>query len=102
MKVIADLCVIPLGVSGSLAPYVAACERVLRAAGLEEVALHANGTSVVGEWKLVAEAIEACHGAVHAMGCARIHSVVTINSRSDRQQSLADKVQAVERLLAED
>lgn len=101
MKVIAELCVIPLGVSTSLAPYVAACERVLRAAGLDEVELHANGTSVVGEWKAVAEAIEACHQAVHALGCGRIHSVVTINSRTDRQQSLAEKVQAVERLLAE-
>lgn len=100
MKVIAELCVIPLGVGPSLAPYVAACERVLRQAGLEEVQLHANGTAIVGEWSAVAAAIEACHEAVHAMGCGRIHTVVTIGSRTDRDQSLSDKVQAVEALLA--
>lgn len=99
MKVIADLCVIPLGVGPSLAPYVAACERVLREAGLDEVELHANGTSVVGEWRAVSEAIEACHAAIHAMGCARIHTVLKINSRTDRDQTLAEKVQAVEVLL---
>ncbi|MEB3183650.1 MAG: MTH1187 family thiamine-binding protein [Cyanobacteriota bacterium] len=99
MKVIADLCVIPLGVAPSLAPYVAACERVLREAGLEEVQLHANGTSVVGDWAVVAAAIEACHGAVHAMGCSRIHTLVKINSRTDRDQTLAEKVEAVESLL---
>ena len=98
MKVIVDLCVLPLGVSGSLAPYVAACEKVLLQAGLE-VQLHANGTAVVGEWEPVFEAIEACHATVHAMGCARIHTVVTINSRTDRDQTLQQKVASVEKLL---
>jgi uncharacterized protein (TIGR00106 family) len=102
MKVIADLCLIPLGVGPSLAPYIAACERVLRQAGLEEVELQANGTSVVGEWGQVAAAIEACHQAVHAMGCDRIHTVVKINSRTDRDQSLQQKVAAVEALLERD
>jgi uncharacterized protein (TIGR00106 family) len=63
------------------------------------VELHANGTSVVGEWRQVAEAIEACHQAVHGMGCDRIHTLVTISSRTDRDQSLAEKVAAVEALL---
>ena len=101
MKVIVDLCVIPLGVGPSLAPYVAACERVLRDAGLEEIQLHANGTSVVGEWGPVFAAIEACHAAVHAMGCARVHTVVKINTRTDRDQTLQQKVAAVEALLAD-
>ena len=99
MKVIADLCVIPLGVTTSLAPYVAACERILRNAGLDEVQLHANGTSLAGDWSSVAAAIEACHAAVHAMGCSRIHTVVTIQSRTDRAQTLGQKVEAVEALL---
>lgn len=101
MKVIVDLCVIPLGVGPSPAPYVAACERVLRGAGLEEIQLHANGTSVVGEWGPVFAAIEACHAAVHAMGCARVHTVVKINTRTDRDQTLQEKVAAVEALLAD-
>ena len=34
MKVIVDLCVVPLVVGISLSPYVAACEKVLAEAGL--------------------------------------------------------------------
>jgi uncharacterized protein YqgV (UPF0045/DUF77 family) len=33
-------------------------------------------------------AIEACHQAVHAMGCPRIYTTVKINSRTDKDQSL--------------
>ena len=98
MKVIVDLCVLPLGVAGSLAPYVAACERVLLEAGLE-VQLHPNGTAIAGEWGPVFAAIEACHEVVHAMGCGRIHTVVKINSRTDRDQTLQEKVASVEALL---
>ncbi len=35
MKVIADLCVVPLGVGVSVSKYVVACEEILEAAGLE-------------------------------------------------------------------
>ena len=42
MKVIADLCVVPLGVGVSVSREVAACERVLAEAGLK-TKLHAYG-----------------------------------------------------------
>ena len=48
MNVILDLCIVPIGVGVSLSPYVAACEKVLTAAGLKTV-LHANGTNIEGE-----------------------------------------------------
>ncbi len=35
MKVILDLCIVPIGVGVSLSPYAAACEKVLQEAGLE-------------------------------------------------------------------
>jgi uncharacterized protein (TIGR00106 family) len=99
MKVIVELCLVPVGVGVSLSPYVAACERVLRQAGLE-VQLNPNGTTVCGEWRAVFEAIETCHAEVHSMGCPRIHTVLTINSRTDRDQSPAEKVASVKALLA--
>ena len=64
MKVIADLCVVPLGVGVSISAYVAACEKVLREAGLD-VQLHANGTNIEGEWDDVFAAIKKCHEIVH-------------------------------------
>jgi uncharacterized protein (TIGR00106 family) len=72
MKVIVDLCVVPIGVGVHLAPY-AACEKVLTEAGLK-IQLHPNGTAIAGEWQPVFQAIEACHQAVHAIGCTpRLH-----------------------------
>ena len=39
MKVIVDLCVVPLGVGVSVSRYVAACERILAEAGLSFLGL---------------------------------------------------------------
>ncbi len=52
MKVIVDLCVVPIGVGVHLAPYIAACEKVLSEAGLK-IQLHPNGTAIEGEWEPV-------------------------------------------------
>jgi uncharacterized protein (TIGR00106 family) len=98
MKVIVDLCLVPIGVGVHLAPYVATCERVLAEAGLK-IQLHPNGTAIEGEWGPVFAAIEACHQAVHAMGCPRVYTSVSINTRTDRDQTLEDKVASVHALL---
>ncbi|MDF3129771.1 MTH1187 family thiamine-binding protein [Kiritimatiellaeota bacterium B1221] len=98
MKVIVDLTIVPIGVGVSLSPYVAACEKVLNRPGLTTV-LHANGTNIEGEWDLVMDAVKACHETVHAMGAPRIHSEIKLGTRTDRQQSLQDKVDSVQGLL---
>ncbi len=67
-------------------------------AGLK-IQLHPNGTAIEGEWGPVFAAIEACHQAVHAMGCPRVFTTVTVNTRTDRDQTLEDKVASVEVLL---
>jgi uncharacterized protein (TIGR00106 family) len=98
MKVIVDLCIVPLGVGVSLSTYVAACERVLEAAGLE-IRLHANGTNIEGEWDEVFAAIKRCHEAVHEMGAPRITATIKLGTRTDRSQSMDDKVRSVEEKL---
>jgi uncharacterized protein (TIGR00106 family) len=98
VKVIVDLCVVPIGVGVNLAPYIAACEKVLIEAGLK-IQLHPNGTAIEGEWGPVFAAIEACHQAVHAMGCPRVYTTVKINTRTDKDQTLEDKVASVQALL---
>ena len=67
MRVIADLCVTPIGVGTSVSEYVAACQRVLRDAGLEPL-MHAYGSNVEGEWETVFGALQRCHEVVHEMG----------------------------------
>ncbi len=98
MKVIADVCVVPLGVGVSLSKYVAACERVFKEAGLE-VRLHAYGTNVEGEWDRVFAAVRRCHEVVHEMGVPRISTTIKVGTRTDRAQSMDEKVRSVERHL---
>jgi len=98
MKVIADLCLVPLGVGVSLSPYIAACERVLKEAGLE-TRLHAYGTNIEGEWNAVFAAIRRCHDVVHEMGAPRISTTLKIGTRTDRVQSMDAKVRSVQEKL---
>ena len=98
MKVILDLCVVPLGVGLSVSSYVAACERVLKEAGLT-TRLHAYGTNVEGEWDEVLGAVKRCHEAVHALGAPRISTSIRLGTRSDRGQTMNDKVESVRRKL---
>jgi uncharacterized protein (TIGR00106 family) len=99
MKVIVDLCIVPLGVGVPLSKYVASCERVLTEAGLE-TRLHANGTNIEGDWDEVFAAIKRCHEAVHEMGAPRISTTIKLGTRTDRVQSMDDKVRSVEEKLS--
>jgi uncharacterized protein (TIGR00106 family) len=98
VKVIADISVVPIGVGVSLSRYVAACERVLTEAGLK-TNLHAYGTNIEGEWDAVFAAIKRCHEAVHEMGAPRVSSVIKVGTRTDRPQTMGDKVQSVKSKL---
>ena len=98
MKVHADISIIPIGVGVSLSKYVAACERVFREAGLD-ARLHAFGTEVEGDWDVVMSSVRRCHDVVHEMGAPRISSTVKLSTRTDREQSLHDKITSVERQL---
>lgn len=98
MKVIVDLCVVPLGVGVSVSEYVVACERILKEAGLE-TQLHAYGTNVEGEWDAVFAAIKCCHETVHAMGAPRISTIIKLGTRTDRNQTMDDKIKSVQEKL---
>lgn len=95
MKVIADICVTPLGVGVSMSQYVAACVKILRDAKLNP-RLHAYGTNVEGEWARVFAALRECHRIVHRMGAPRISTTIRLGTRIDREQTIEDKVRSVE------
>jgi uncharacterized protein (TIGR00106 family) len=99
MKVILDLCVIPMGVGVSVSRYIAACEKVLQEAGLK-TALHAYGTNIEGEWDDVMAAVKRCHEIIHQMGVPRISTTIRLGTRTDRDQSMNDKIRSVEEKLA--
>ncbi len=98
MNVIADIAIVPIGVGVSLSKYVAVCERVLTEAGLKPQ-LHANGTNVEGDWETIFNALKQCHETVHAMEAPRISTTIRLGTRTDKVQTLSDKIDSVEEKL---
>ena len=94
MNVMIDLCVVPIGVGISVSPYVAACQRVLIESGLEHQ-MHSYGTNVQGDWDEVFAAVKRCHEVVHEMGAPRISTTVKVGTRTDRSQTMQDKIDSV-------
>ena len=98
MKVIVDFCLVPIGVGVSVSSYIVECEKILTAAGLK-TNLHAYGTNIEGEWEDVFAAIKQCHERVHAMGAPRISSTIRLGTRTDREQTMEDKIKSVQSKL---
>ena len=98
MHVIADFCIVPLGVGVSVSKYVAACEKVLAEAGLNP-RLHAYGTNVEGEWEAVFAGLRRCHEVVHEMGAPRITTSIRMGTRTDREQSMDDKLRSAQQKM---
>jgi uncharacterized protein (TIGR00106 family) len=99
VKVIADLCLVPIGIGVSVSKEVAACQRILDEAGLT-TELHAYGTNIEGEWDEVFGAIKRCHEKIHEMGAPRISTTIKCGTRTDRSQTMQDKVRSVEQKLS--
>jgi uncharacterized protein (TIGR00106 family) len=101
MKVIIDLCVVPIGVGLSVSRYIAECENILKQAGLTTM-LHAYGTNIEGEWDDVFAAVKKCHERVHEMGAPRISSTLRVGTRTDRDQTMNDKIKSVQLKISKD
>ncbi len=98
MNVIIDLCVVPMGVGVSVSKYVAACHEVIKATGLKS-SLHAYGTNIEGDWDEVFDVVKKCHEKVHEMGAPRITTTIKAGTRTDRKQTMADKIASVEQKI---
>lgn len=98
MKVIVDFCLVPVGVGVSVSKYIAECEKIFNEAGLK-TQLHAYGTNIEGEWEDVFGAIKHCHERVHEMGVLRISSTIKLGTRTDRVQTMEDKIRSVQEKL---
>ncbi len=98
MKVIVDFCLVPLGVGVSVSKYIVECEKILSKAGLKPQ-MHAYGTNIEGEWDDVFAAIKQCHEHVHEMGVPRITTTIKLGTRTDREQTMEDKIRSVQEKL---
>lgn len=98
MNVMVDLCVVPIGVGVSVSEYIAECERLIEGAGLESE-LHPYGTVIQGDWDAVFRVVKQCHERVHEMGVPRVFTTLKVGTRTDRTQTMADKIDSVRRKL---
>jgi uncharacterized protein (TIGR00106 family) len=99
----ADLTVIGLGrADASASRYIAEIQRRLAAQERARYVLHAMGTSLEGQTADILALVGELHAVPFELGLPRVYSVLKLDERRDREQTLEDKVDSVRRLLAED
>lgn len=96
MKVIVDVSITPMTGRASVRDEVARAHEILRETNYP-VELHANGTNVEGEYSVIMEAIERIHETLHEAGVPRIVTNVRVTSRTDKEDSIQERVESVGR-----
>ena len=91
MKIIADFCIVPMGVGASVSAYVREIAKIIDASGLVHV-MHANGTNIEGEMADVTTLVEACCARLTELGVERVFCTMVFSTRTDKPQSMADKL----------
>ena len=97
----ADLTVIVLGrPDPSASEYIAEIQRRLAAQDRVRYRMHAMGTSLEGTTADILAVVAKLHAVPFELGVPRVYSVLKLDERRDKEQTLDDKVRAVERRLA--
>ena len=98
----ADLTVIALGrPDASASAYIAEIQRRLAAQDRVRYRLHAMGTELEGSTADILAVVGELHAVPFAMDVPRVYTVLKLDERRDREQTLGDKVASVERRLAD-
>lgn len=95
MKIIADLCIVPMGVGPSVSAYVREVRTLIEASGLVHV-MHANGTNIEGEMAEVTTLVEACCARLTELGVERVFCTMVFSTRTDKSQTMADKLASLD------
>jgi len=96
----ADLTVISLGrADASASEYIAEIQRRLAAQDRVRYAMHAMGTSLEGPTADILAVAGELHAVPFEMGIPRVYSILKLDERRDREQTLEDKVSSVQALL---
>ena len=98
----ADLTVIGLGrADPSAGEYIAEIQRRLAAQDKVGYRLHAMGTSLEGATEDILAVVGELHRVPFELGLPRVYTVLKLDERRDREQTLDDKVRSVEERLKE-
>src|SRR3954449_12352143 len=97
----ADLTVIALGrADASASEYIAEIQRRLKAQDRVNYRMHAMGTSLEGSTADILAIVGELHAVPFEMDVPRVYTVLKLDERRDREQTLEDKVASVERRLS--
>jgi uncharacterized protein (TIGR00106 family) len=98
----ADLTVISLGrPDASATAYVAEIQRRLARQDRVRYVMHAMGTSLEGETADVLALVGELHAVPFELGAPRVYTVLKLDERRDKPQTLEDKVASVRSALDE-
>jgi uncharacterized protein (TIGR00106 family) len=96
----ADLTVIALGrAEASASAYIAEIQRRLARQDRVKYVMHAMGTSLEGTTADILAVVGELHAVPFELGIPRVYTVLKLDERRDREQTLEDKVASVERRL---
>ena len=99
----ADVTVIAIGREGASAgDVIAEIQRRLARQNRVSFEMHAMGTSLEGSVEDILALVGEVHAVPFELGIPRVYTVLKLDQRNDREQSLADKVRSVEERLARD
>ena len=99
----ADLTVLALGRQElSASEYIAEIQRRLRKQNRVRFQMHAMGTSLEGTTEDILAVVGELHAVPFEQGVQRVYTVLKLDERRDKPQTLEDKVASVRRALDED
>jgi len=99
----AEISVLGLGrADPSASEYVAEIQRRLAAQDRVRYEMHAMGTALEGSTADILALVGELHAVPFALGLPRVYTVLKLDERRDREQTLEDKVTSVQRLLDAD
>ncbi len=99
MSVLVQVAMFPIGESENVSSYVARVVGLIKNSGLPYT-FGPMGTAIEGEWSEVMELLTRCHHELEK-DCGRIYMSINIDSRKGRQNGMKQKIQSVDRKLAD-
>jgi len=92
---IVDVSVVPVGTgTTSVSRFVREVLRILRASGLKHQT-GPMGTTIEGDWDAVFAIVRQMHEACFKLGAGRLLTVIKVDDRRDKVQTMQDKLDRV-------
>lgn len=82
----------------SIKEAIASCVPILEESGVSYV-VHKGGFTIDAEWGTAMTVIGKLHERIHEEGFVRVHSDLRVGTRTDKEQTMQDKIDVVNRKL---